>query len=247
MPTSAKSRPTYNQRLFSGGLRGWVHAARFHWLGTTLKRLRHAPERVVELGCFDAKTLDYLPRRPDFYHGYDADWEHGLTQARCRFAGDPGVELSECRTPAEMFTPQQAFDTAVCMETLEHVPPELVEPYLARLAAITNGYTLITVPNELGLVFLSKYLVKRCLLGQSYSYSWAELANATCGRLHRVERQDHKGFDYRQLLRDVERHFEILSVDALPLRGCPPWLAVTVGIVGKSRDTTVASKPRRVA
>lgn len=59
--------PAYNKRLFSSGLRKCWHLARFYWLREQLSRNFGVSLQgcsVIELGCFDVKTLDYLPARP---------------------------------------------------------------------------------------------------------------------------------------------------------------------------------------
>ena len=45
------------------------------------------------------------------------------------------------------------------METFEHIPPELVCPYLKKLAKHLDGHFVITVPNEKG-IFSYKEIIK---------------------------------------------------------------------------------------
>ena len=67
---------TYNERLFDGGdLRGFLHSARFRWFASRLRRLGLEPDSVCELGCFDGKLINSLPRAPQRYVGLDANWE----------------------------------------------------------------------------------------------------------------------------------------------------------------------------
>ena len=47
---------SYNERLFSRGLRGYIHLARFRWLERCIHRFGLKPERVVELGCYDGRA-----------------------------------------------------------------------------------------------------------------------------------------------------------------------------------------------
>ncbi len=65
----------YNERLFSSGIRKKLHASRFYWLANCLTKLNFQYIRVLELGCFDRKTIDYLPLKPLRYLGFDASWE----------------------------------------------------------------------------------------------------------------------------------------------------------------------------
>ncbi|HEY7986877.1 MAG TPA: hypothetical protein VIE17_08145 [Methylophilaceae bacterium] len=88
------------------------------------------------------------------------------------------------------------FNIAVTMETLEHVPPQMVDAYLRKIAEHLEGYFFVTVPNEKGIVFLAKWLAKKILSKDAESYSISELANATLGRMDLVARREHKGFDH---------------------------------------------------
>src|SRR5260370_28172639 len=70
----------YNARLFSGGLRGRLHQARFHFLAEVTRDV--PKDTIFEIGCFDGKSITHLPKRPIEYVGADAGWEGGLAQAR---------------------------------------------------------------------------------------------------------------------------------------------------------------------
>ena len=156
--TNGMQRAGYNERLFSGGLRGQLHRARFVWFRKTLKRLHCSPDSVLELGCFDGKLIDHMPHLPARYVGYDANWEGGLDIAFVRWAAYPQFSFHACMSPEQMsLSPTVRFDISVAMETLEHVPPSMVDGYLAKLSRHTNQFVFITVPNEKGLVFLLKW------------------------------------------------------------------------------------------
>ncbi len=53
------------------------------------------------------------------------------------------------------------------MDTLEHVPPAFLEPYVSALSAAARKLVLATVPNEKGIVFPLKRLMKGVLGGGS--------------------------------------------------------------------------------
>lgn len=65
--------------------------------------------------------------------------------------------------PEDMELNGEEFDISICMETLEHIPPDLVGGYLKELSKATKNYIFISVPNEIGVVFLFKHLVKKWL------------------------------------------------------------------------------------
>jgi hypothetical protein len=231
-----KSEAGYNERLFSGGLRGRLHGARFAWLNESLRRIRASCVNVLELGCFDARSLHYLPRKPESYLGLDANWEGGLDQGRTSWRDDPSVRLEICSTPAELrgHAEGRRFDTTLCLETLEHVAPDMVDSYLEEIARVTTGYFVVTVPNEKGPVFLAKYLVKRSF-GDYFHYRPIEIWGALTGRMDLVERNDHKGFDYDDMVQAIARHFDVVEVSGFPFRRLPRWANFGVGIIAAAR------------
>jgi hypothetical protein len=237
-----KSEAGYNERLFSGGVRGRLHGSRFAWLNQSLRKVGAPCVHVLELGCFDARSLHYLPQKPKSYLGLDANWEGGLDQGRSSWRDDPSVHLEPCSTPAELraLADGRRFDTALCLETLEHVAPDIVDRYLEEIARVTTGYFLVTVPNEKGPVFLAKYLVKRSF-GDYFSYRPVEIWGALTGRMDLVERNDHKGFDYDDMVRRIGNHFDVVEVSGYPFRRLPSWTNFGVGIIAKARAS--AARP----
>ncbi len=236
---SARADEGYNERLFErGGLRQRYHFARYHWFERMMRT--HAPgaSRVIELGSFDAKTVDFLPDPPTRYVGLDANWEGGLEIGRARFAGCPEIELLETLSADALDRYEDdAFEVAVALETLEHLPDRVLQEYLAGLARVTSGWFFISVPNEMGPIFAAKYLAKRLRYGSADSYTPAEFFNALLFRPEQVARDEHKGFDWRRLIEELRNHFDIISVSGVPPLLLPPSLSLTVGIVARpSKD-----------
>ncbi len=54
----------------------------------------------------------------------------------------------------------EKFSLAIRMETLVHIPDDMLDGYLTKIRDATEGLLILTVPNEIGLVFLIKYLIK---------------------------------------------------------------------------------------
>lgn len=236
--STPQTRPGYNERLFeSGGLRGWVHNARFHWAAEKLRA--HAPDdlKIVELGCFDGRLLKHVPWPPSRYQGFDAGWDGGLQSAQERYQNHPTYCFFETRTPDALAELEDnSFNVGVALETLEHIPPDTVDAYLAELARVIDGWFFVSVPNEKGPVFLSKWTWKRLAYGDHEPrYTAAELVNATLGRMGRVHRHQHKGFDYDALAYQIGQHFDIVKIEGIPIRRMPIWLTYTVGIVAQTK------------
>lgn len=242
---SSTPRPSYNQRLFGPGWRGRFHRARFDWVARCARAPGVPCDAVLELGCFDGRLLDCLPDPPRVYKGFDAGWEGGLDAARARFAGRDGWTFARAERAADLrLDPGERFDLAVSLETLEHVPPGEVDACLRTIAEHLDGHFLVSVPNETGVVFVVKRLVKRFLAPGRGEYTWAEFFWLALGRTERVRRAEHKGFDYRTLVAQVSRHFEVVSVSGLPFPGVPPRLSPGVAIVARTRP---AGHPGRAA
>lgn len=226
----------YNERLFSGGLRRYLHLARFRWFIRELNILRCPYKSVLELGCFDGKLIEFFPEAPTYYKGFDANWEGGLDKAYEKWGSFTNYSFFQACTPEDMhFGDDERFDIAVVMETLEHVPPEMIDGYLEKIAPRLDGYLFITVPNEKGVVFLAKWLTKRVFSKDAEEYSRKELLDAFLGRMNLVKRTEHKGFDYASLVAQVAEYFEVIKVSGHPFRFLPTSLCFGVGIVAKSR------------
>ena len=227
----------YNERLFSGGLRKRLHFARFIFLVNSISRFDIDCDQCLELGCFDGKLIDFLPIPPSIYVGYDANWEGGLDIAFEKWKSHDNYFFRKSSVPSDIdLDPDFSASLTVAMETLEHIPPYLVDGYLKKLALYTKGFFIVTVPNEKGLFFLLKYTIRKFLTKDSYNYSFSELVNAVLGRMHKILRDNHKGFDYDDLIKQISKHFDILEISGHPYGFLPKNLCFGIGIVAKSKN-----------
>jgi len=227
------SGPTYSEELFGKGIYARHHLGRFEWLRRKFEALAGAAEiSVLEVGCHDGRALNYVPRRVRRYAGFDAGWGGGLERGRQRFVTEPDYSFTESTNPRDVESLREEFDFIICMETLEHLDAAVVEQYVQAFRAKLRGYLLITVPNEKGIPFLVKATGARVLgVERYYPYTAAEFFWAVLGRLQRVRRIEHKGFDYARLVSLIKKHFKCVSVEGIsPLR-LPPSLSLTIGIV----------------
>lgn len=234
----------YNERIFqSGGLRRFLHNSRFEWFRRVAAERVNGDISMVEVGCFDGRLIQFCPSPPVRYEGFDANWEGGLADAQRLFEDHPSWHFHEAidATPLRAL-PSGGFNVGACLETLEHVPPALVSGYLAELARLIDGWLFVTVPNEKGIVFLSKWIAKRALGYKSEKYAPMEIVNASLGRMSRVTRNEHKGFDYAVLISQLQDYFEVERVEAIPLPASPPSFAFTIGIVARSKNAPARSR-----
>ena len=114
------------------------------------------------------------------------------------------------------------------------------------MAAATQKYAIITVPNEKGIIFVLKHLSKKILnKPESDRYTFKEFFNAFLGRMDKVKRSEicsHKGFDYDQLLKTLSLYFDIIEVKGMPLKFLPASLNYTIGIVLKKKKANLLAK-----
>lgn len=228
----------YNERLFSGGVRARLHLARFTWLAREVARRKCPHATVMELGCYDAKSIHYLPQKPVRYVGFDANWEGGLDQAIAMWKSYAGYSFQKATAPEDIqLQENEQFDLAIVMDTLEHVPSDQVDSYLCIIERHLSGYLFVTVPNEKGLVFLVKWIAKSLFSKDADRYTFKEAVNATLGRMTRIVRNEHKGFDYVALIRQIENHFEVIRVVGYPFPGLlPPCFGFGVGVIARKKS-----------
>lgn len=227
----------YNERLFSGVIRKRLHYARFLWFIDRLNKLNIQPNSILELGCYDGKLLDFIDKKPEIYYGLDANWEGGLDIAKEKLKDYEQYHVQYCIN-ADMINMSRDFDIAVSMETLEHINDFYeVDRYLDKISQITKRYLFVTVPNEKYIIFAAKYLIKK-ILGDIDKYSTIEFINATLGRMERIERNQHKGFDYLKLIKSMTKYFKIIEVSGHPISFLPAYLNFGVGIIGAKRPIT---------
>lgn len=232
---------TYNERLFDGkSFRSKLHFARYHWLNCWIQKWNLPPYSMLELGCYDGKTIDFLSNKPVIYAGYDANWEGGLDIAKTKWGHETAYSFHSCEKPNDFSNNHLLYDISVCLETLEHIPAVDLEAYIKLLSIKTTKYCLISVPNEKGPVLFFKHILKSLTQskGQTEDYTVKELLYASIGRLDKVERRDcgHKGFDYDALARILSKYFIILKTESIPFAGIPHAFGFNVGFVLKSKQ-----------
>ena len=226
----------YNDSLFHGNrARRFLHERRFWWLVDRLRRMHIARADIIEIGCYDAKTISYLERRGitvSRYVGYEAaDYLVDSTQAQ--WAARPEVTIA-LSTSASDIDLSATFDVGICMETLEHLPDELVDGYLQVLAKVVRGPVFFTIPVERGAMLVAKQLGYRIFGMYGDRLSWRDLLNGALSQTDKIPRHEHAGFDDRQMVNRIARHFNVTESGGLFV----PYfttLNFTVGIVGSAR------------
>jgi 2-polyprenyl-3-methyl-5-hydroxy-6-metoxy-1,4-benzoquinol methylase len=214
----------------------WSHGSRFD-----LARRLVAPfagGRLLDYGCGDGTFVAMV--HADFREtaGVDVD-PRQIAECDARLGGLPGVRFGLTRDLAARDT--GSWDVVTCMEVLEHCLAAERRRVLDVLAGTVRhgGHVVISVPIEIGPSVAGKQLFRLVAglrqLGDyrhRERYSAVEIVQSIFGK--KVDRvvftgtgaddayqyHGHKGFDYRDLEKEVTTRFTIVRRLFTPM----PWL-----------------------
>lgn len=220
------------------------HSRRFEWLQSKIAALGKQDVSILELGCNDARSLNYVPVRVHRYVGLDAGWRsgwnngrpYGLNAARLRFEHSPQFEFLQSECHEDLLAVPGTFDMAIVFETFEYLKPEELEPYIAALSEklSKDGCILSTMPNEKGLPLFLKAAGSKLSGVKRSEYTLPQFWNALRGRLDRVPRayRGRRGFDYSVMAHLIRRFFPLVRLESIEPPCLPVWLSLNVGLVG---------------
>jgi hypothetical protein len=223
------------------------HTRRFEWLKNKLSALGKQNVSILEIGCNDARSLNYVPVRVHRYLGFDAGWKsgwkngrpHGLEAARVRFRNRPTFEFRKSIRHEDLFDVDEQFDVAIILETFEYLDPAQLESYVFLISEKLkdDGTIFCTMPNEKGLPLLLKVIGSKLSGVRRSEYTLPQFWNALLGRMDRVPRsaRGRKGFDYAEMARMVSRHFAHVSLEPVEPPSLPVWLSLNVGLVASKQ------------
>jgi SAM-dependent methyltransferase len=214
----------------------WSHGSRFEW---ARRLVIGQGDRLLDYGCGDGTFIAMVHEHFKEAVGVDMDVAQ-TDECTRRLGGLPNVRFG---LASEMDNPSETgqWDVVTCMEVLEHcLEPERrrVLDGLARIVAPT-GTVIISVPIEVGPSLLGKQFFRalaglRRLGDYQYRerYSPVELLLAAAGgsvprssyegdgAFGRYRYYGHKGFDFRELEKEIESRLVIVKRFFSPL----PWL-----------------------
>lgn len=118
---------------------GWEYLTYMGHLVREIEAL--APASVLDVGCGDGYMVNQLCRRgfAGALRGVDTS-ERAITFARAFCPGD-GVFSS-----TDIFTMQTQAELVSMVEVIEHIPDDVVGPFLERAFSLSSRYVLISVP-----------------------------------------------------------------------------------------------------
>jgi len=218
----------------------WSHGNRFT-LAKALAR-EHAGGRLLDYGCGDGTFVALIHEHFRETVGADVDTGQIAACAR-RLGGLPGVRFAmTCEVERSA---AHAWDVVTCMEVLEHCLEDERRRVIGALADLLApaGTAIVSVPIEIGPSLAGKQFF-RALAGarrlgdyvHRERYSVSEIVRSVFGRavtrvaVERVGPQGayryygHKGFDYRDVERELATRFTIVSKRFTPIPIAGPLL-----------------------
>ncbi len=212
----------YAQAQNFNPLVSWLHRQRYRMLA----RVDVTHYHILDIGCGVGTCFDVLKDRTVLYRGVDINKDFiriALAQhPRRRGFNAIAIDIKD-------FIWFEVFDLIICLETLEHLQPHIAHDVIQNASYCCNTF-ICSVPNELGLMILIKNLGS-ALMGYSRhkEYSLRDTLRAAAYRPLPWS-GGHKGFDYRVIIHECQRHFKSVEVKSLPFSWLPRWLATNVFI-----------------
>jgi hypothetical protein len=225
------------------GIYAFHHTQRFEWMRRKLNLFGRQDISIIELGCADATSLDYVPVSVRRYLGFDAAWRsgwrngepYGFDAALERHRGQPYIQFQKSTHYADIARVHEKFDVGLVLETFEYMELSQLESYIATLADKIDkrGCILSTMPNEKGLPLLVKAIGSKLTGVRRSEYSLHELMNAVLGRMDRVPRAERgrKGFDYEAVARIARRYFAYVHLQSVGFPALPKSISLNVGMI----------------
>jgi SAM-dependent methyltransferase len=226
-----------------GRLYAFHHSRRFLWLRNKLGKLPLKTISILELGCGDARSVDYIPLPIVKYIGLDAGMKSGVTNgkaqgleaARERYGDRQGFYFLLSARPDDLAGIEGKFDVAIVLETFEYLGTANLEAYISSLAEKLqpHGVLLATMPNEKGVPLLAKALGARISGIPRSRYTALEFVNAVLGRMNHVPRNERgrKGFDYAAVVEIIRRHFQWVRLESIFASHLPLAFSPTIGLI----------------
>ncbi len=212
----------------------FLHATRYKYLIRLFTDLSQAnPSRtlnVVDIGCAHAKAFDVLNSRFNInYVGVDTDTEPVKT-AEKRYSQYRNFRVIN-DSIVNHYSEFQHADVILALESLEHIPENIVVRIVEHIARAKPAAFMCSVPNEVGPIVLLKNIGS---LFTGYirhkEYRWKETLHAGLFNLDGIDAHGtgHKGFDWRWLAHTIRHNMRITRTHANPFDWLPKTFSFSV-------------------
>jgi 2-polyprenyl-3-methyl-5-hydroxy-6-metoxy-1,4-benzoquinol methylase len=189
-------------------------------------RYRNSLELATRLLPCGGRILDFGAGQGEFLHRL-AEFRPDVTPV----AFEPFMELKYSdveRVPTMEEVEPNSIDCYCAFETLEHVPDEQIEYFVAQAKRVcrADAKILVSVPIMQGAVLPIKQLIRSLLFRRFSDYSISEMMKGIVGmEVPRAENilWSHKGFDHRRLFLRLQMAFTPERTIYSPLQQLPWW------------------------
>ncbi|QNQ07950.1 class I SAM-dependent methyltransferase [Sphingomonas alpina] len=210
-----------------------TYAQRTHDSRNPIKRFAHRSRYAASLSFTD-KLLPRGGSIVDFGagQGYFLSRLHDVRPDARLIAVEPYMEIASPvieRVAAMDDLAHRSIDLVTAFETLEHVEDDHLATFLAASDAVLTGQgrLLVTVPIMYGATLILKEASRAAIYRHWGDTSATELLRGTFGRpiARTTERRfSHKGFDFRELRKQIAERFTITEIAYSPFPALPWWL-----------------------
>lgn len=244
------------QILSSDRMVAWSHSSRFRKARQLVAP--HAGKKLLDHGCGDGTFLTLVSDIFPDAVGTDISREH--IEDDVRRLGD--LEQLSFLMEEEVFSGRydRSFDVITCMEVLEHCRDDKVDLLLGLFARLLRpgGVLIVSVPIEIGPSLLGKEMVRafagwrgvgdyrtkeKYRLGELFKMIFAGPGstlprtaypmNVGDGRIE--ETHLHKGFNWKRLLPEIARRFDLSPTEFSPMGWSRGLMCSQAWIVGRVR------------
>jgi SAM-dependent methyltransferase len=182
--------------------------------------------KVVDIGCAHAKTFCLLKDRFSIaYIGIEPS-ELGV-YAYQRYSSHKNFRIINGLVEDHFLELKEA-DVILALETLEHIPENIVVRIIEQISLTKSKNFICSVPNEIGPIVWVKNIAS-LLMGyiRHTEYTWRETFFAGIYKLDRIEAHTngHKGFDWRWLAQTLRHNMVICKTYSSPVSWLPKILS----------------------
>lgn len=128
------------------------------------------------------------------------------------------------------------IDVVVALETLEHVGDDNLPRILEIIKDLNPKLFLASFPIEVGFSIWIKNIASASMRYDRHKeYSWNETFWAGLDRLDKLPSHGttHKGFDYREVIKEISHSMKIRETIKIPFNFLPSSLAASIFVISE--------------
>lgn len=232
----------YEKNQEFNAVTSWMHSFRYRHIVTIFSELSvqlNRPIKVFEIGAGSGKLFSVLnPRFKVEYVGVELQ-PNRVEVAKERYQHYSNFSMI-CGRAEEHVDTIGATDVIVALETLEHIPENIVVRIVEAISANKPKIFICSVPVEVGPIIWVKNVGSFFMGYKRYkSYTWQETFWAGLYQLDKLRPRlyaGHRGFDWRWLAQTISHNMRIVEIRALPITFLPLSLSPSVMFIAKPRE-----------